>query len=123
MKPCSAPFTTDGAYRPILDKMPHVKLEEVNTKLVLVYRYDLSLCLIAMSERLKWPFDLLGLFSSGFCTGPCGKEGNEVLPVRKGDFDHTLLRMAILDGLCRTGANSSGNQRGFTEKGSPPSRQ
>lgn len=80
---CSAPFTTDGAYRPILVKMPHGKLEDVNAKLVLSYRCDLSLCLIATSERFKWPFHLSGLFSSGFWTGPCGKEGNEMLPVKE----------------------------------------
>lgn len=38
VKFCSAPFTTEGA---TLDKMPHVKLEEVNTKLVLAYGCDL----------------------------------------------------------------------------------
>lgn len=80
---CSAPFTTDGAYRPILNKMPHVKLQEVNSKLVLAYGCDLSLFLIATSERPKWPFDFSGLFSSGFWTEPCGKEGNEMLPVKE----------------------------------------
>lgn len=65
--------------------MPRVKLEEVNTKFVLSYRCDLSLFLIAMSERLKWPFDLYGLFPSGFWTGPSlgGREGNEMLPVKE----------------------------------------
>lgn len=40
---------------------------------------------------------------------------------RKGDLDQTLRTLAIVDGLCREGANSSGSQQGFTEDGSPPS--
>lgn len=39
----------------------------------------------------------------------------------KGDLDQTLHTLAILDGLFREGANSSGSQQGFTEDGSPPS--
>lgn len=58
------------------------KLEQMNAKLAPSNRCDLSLLLIAMSERLKWPFDFSGLFSGGFWTGPCGKEGNEMLPVK-----------------------------------------
>lgn len=60
-----------------------MKLEDMNAKLVLSYRCDLSLCLIAVSERLKWPFDLSGLFSSGFWSGPWGKEGNEMFPMKE----------------------------------------
>lgn len=38
---------------------------------------------------------------------------------RKGDFDQTLLRVAILDGLCRAGESSSGNQQEFTDRVTP----
>lgn len=82
-------------------------------------------------SRLQWVRDLSGhliyMDSSlvGFGLGPLLVEGKEMKCFlwRKGDLYQTLLRVAILDGLCRAGANSSGNQQGFTEKGSPPSWQ